>query len=719
MQQAGVRLVVNGMELDVADDANVLLTRAIDNISNPGERQAGYSTTITLPGTDNNHRVFGHIYDLQVDEARVVPYRTGAYLDESGQPQRIAYVSSQNNTCEVQIDGLTVFRGVLRLEKIVQRPRRVVQYEVRVELVGASWVQVLDGTNLRDLPDWQTSDTFRNDRVLATRDYDGSDAVTHKYLYPLVDYSNLTAHVNNGAASPVVPMAELRPAVFARAVLHSMFSLAGYSIAQDGLDTDELRGLLLPLTEEWTTDSTFGGITYRYYPDPTLSFWTGDSTFFYWDLLGIGERLTNPQFVLEFENTGTDTVSFTIRISATELDVLNGASLAPGEKRTFIVDGTPEAEQGGAATYLFQLVFATPVALTQELTWRIDRRGSRAVQPFPALALFAPESQFKRNSLLPDISCLEFLQALIRLFNLYVDTDEVRKTVSIYPRNTYLLPPPLTKADAVDWTDKVDEETDLEQEFTARELPVRIIYAYDQLGGNQEESYERTFSETFGSLTVDNSPTALADESSVEPGFASATTVRLSYDSGNKAISCIRLTTKAPADLPAANEYGLQRCVAMLHRHSSQTISVSGNTDAFGTVPASVSYASAPCAVFVPNDTGDVPLPQSLAYGEVNGLPGLYSIFYAEQIEQLRFSRKLRMAFYLTPKDILTLNFRKPVRVDNQDYYLQLVDQFDAKGTTTTTVELVKLVSVIPTEATPAPFLGDFNTDFSSDFSVF
>jgi hypothetical protein len=72
----------------------------------------------------------------------------------------------------------------------------------------------------------------------------------------------------------------------------------------------------------------------------------------------------------------------------------------------------------------------------------------------------------------------------------------------------------------------------------------------------------------------------------------------------------------------------------------------------------------------------------------------LYSAFYDALVSAIgdKDSRVLEANFYLTPQDIMDLDFRRIIKVGNHFYQLQKVDRYNPIGNTTSKVTLFKIL---------------------------
>ena len=68
---AMMEVFIEGKKLDVSKDEASLLTFTLDDIQDFSARNCNFSKTLVFPGTANNNKLFGSIYDVQIGRAHV------------------------------------------------------------------------------------------------------------------------------------------------------------------------------------------------------------------------------------------------------------------------------------------------------------------------------------------------------------------------------------------------------------------------------------------------------------------------------------------------------------------------------------------------------------------------------------------------------------------------------------------------------------------------
>lgn len=182
-------LIVNNYELTLAEDIAVPLNFAIQDFRNPEKRKRSFSKTITINGTSENLIFFKACYNLNFS----IELTDGAYFKPNQAP-----------AAEVRRSSLTIFRGKLRLDKIVlnsgvyrfectlfSNAVDIFQNLKNIKLSELNWSEYnhqLTRTNV--IKSWNTSviknnvetNNFTNPGTL------GFEPLGFGYVYPIADY---------------------------------------------------------------------------------------------------------------------------------------------------------------------------------------------------------------------------------------------------------------------------------------------------------------------------------------------------------------------------------------------------------------------------------------------------------------------------------------------------------------------------------------------------
>jgi len=116
-----IRLFIEDQELDVNQGFSNQITYAVDDLQNLDSKATAFSKTIVLPGSANNNRLLGNIFE----------FGAANFTVDTGKNVGYNFNASKSAKAKIEYNGLTVIKGVLRLLEIV-RDGHLVDYEVAI-----------------------------------------------------------------------------------------------------------------------------------------------------------------------------------------------------------------------------------------------------------------------------------------------------------------------------------------------------------------------------------------------------------------------------------------------------------------------------------------------------------------------------------------------------------------------------------------------------------
>ena len=99
------------VDLDLKEELQFPLSYNLSDITQPQNRKSDFSKTITLPGTDNNNRVLSQIYEIGSDSS---------------------FNPNKKTDVIVLTDGLEIFKGFMKLERISSDILNELTYEIKI-----------------------------------------------------------------------------------------------------------------------------------------------------------------------------------------------------------------------------------------------------------------------------------------------------------------------------------------------------------------------------------------------------------------------------------------------------------------------------------------------------------------------------------------------------------------------------------------------------------
>jgi hypothetical protein len=696
------RLFVEGIEADTLGDIDVDFTFSVSDISDIERRNTAYSKTITLPSTAKNQQLFGNIFDISVNNDF---YAEDANIGVNFNPAKQAQA-------QIFLDNVKIFDGVLRMMKINSLEGDIV-YEVNVFGRLRDILHELGDKTLADL-DFDDYDHTWN-RTNIEDSWDRTEWVdgAANYVYPLVDYGF------QNIDSITYPLRNFKPAVFISEILKRIFSEANFEIQAPFFSSFYFRKLLLitgekTITRESTTLLNQNPSLFQQNVTSTPSFThllvfsSVEATGFTIQNGGTRFRWTKTQSL----NTG---LNLNLRIALTALQgytdniwtvsvLKNGSQIFSASRNvTFISPGQ---------VFSWDVAISEGVALATNdyfeirLTGAVAGGGGGYNPNLETQVVVVPTGSFKIGNTVPVAVELEegdtmkiqytlpkslkqrdFLKSIISMYNLYVTQDKLRTNVlEIVPYNEFYR---TFKDQALDWSDKLDQSQEISitplSELTAKEYRL----TFDDDADYWSTFYKTKFNEAYGeSRTIIDNDFVL-ETKTVKVVFSPP--VMREQVPGQIMIHLYKVENgvKIPDNFKPRIAYWKPQIECSTWRITY----ASGN----------VAYTNYPYAGHLDDPTtpsADVLFanPREV-YFSIGVYPGdnLYQGYYERLITSIgdRNSRLLEGYFYLTPTDIMNLDFRTIIKVGVHYFQLEKVDKYNPIANGLSYVSLFKILTNI------------------------
>jgi hypothetical protein len=143
-----VRIFIENQELDVKDDFSHQITYAVDDLKNLDSKATAFSKTIVLPGTANNNKLLGNIFEF-----------SNSNYNTAGDNVGYNFNAAKSAKARIEVNGLTIIKGVLRLLEIVI-DNKTVEYEVAIFGELGGFFNKLGTSKLEDLDFSQYDHTY-------------------------------------------------------------------------------------------------------------------------------------------------------------------------------------------------------------------------------------------------------------------------------------------------------------------------------------------------------------------------------------------------------------------------------------------------------------------------------------------------------------------------------------------------------------------------------
>jgi hypothetical protein len=691
------RLFVEGIEADTLGDIDVDFTFSVSDISDIERRNTSYSKTITLPSTAKNQQLFGNIFDISVNNDF---YEEDANIGVNFNPAKQAQA-------QIFLDNVKIFDGVLRMMKINSLEGDII-YEVNVFGRLRDILHELGDKTLADLNFADYDHVWNRTNIEGSWNrfewVEGED----NYVYPLVDYGYSVDSIS-------YPIRNFKPAVFVSEILKRIFAEANFQVTAPFFSSFYFRKLLLITAEktitresttllnqnpnlyqaEITNDPDFshilvfsnveasgftiqnGGTRFRWTKTQSLN--TGlnlnlrisfEALQGYTDNVWTVSVLKNGSEILYASRN----VSFISagQVFTWDVAISGGVDLATNDYFEIRLTGEP---QGGGG---FGVNIETEVIIQPTGSFKIGNTVPVAVE------LEEGDTMKIQYTLPKSMKQRDFLKSIISMYNLYVTQDKLRTNVlEIIPYNDFYR---TFKDEAIDWSDKLDQSQEISitplSELTAKEYRL----TFDDDADYWSTSYKTKFNQAYGeSRTIIDNDFVL-DTKTVKVVFSPP--VMREQVPGQIMIHLYKVENgvKVPDNFKPRIAYWKPQVEC-----TSWNITYASGNVAYTNYP----YAGHLDDPITPSTDVLFANPREV-YFSIGVYPGvnLYTEYYQGLITAIgdRNSRLLEGYFYLTPTDIMNLDFRTIVKVGVHYFQLEKVDKYNPIANGLSYVSLFKIL---------------------------
>lgn len=709
------RLFIEGNEIDLIEDFPIDLNFSIADIREFSKRSTSFSKTIKVPATNRNKKIFGHIYEIGSSNE----------YDENVPNVNLNFNPTKRAIGKLYENNILVFDGVIRLISVEDIFGNM-QFEINLFGRAKDLFFELKEKTLNELDLNFMNIPFDMDAIYYSSFVDKwlNDTELQNIAGPLnFPVQNMTFPLIDFGLSvdmQTFPIANFKPCVFLRQLWDEIHKQAGFEYDAPFVETDFFKHLILVKGDKNVKISKTGLISSKEdfndfgFSDPVSNDWstTVDIPF---------SANVNNLFFLGGGNVATykPTQKFkgTLKIRADEVivtnQILSGWSIFI-EKSTngaapWNVVGSLDFSDPGSNTYLNpEISVAIELETNNAIRFRYggggqDSGGTIAQSDIQVTnAQFFVESEIAQEfdliegteivvqDILPkNIKQREFIQLIIQMFNFYVIEDKD------IPKKLKYIPFPFfydnLTSNGVDWTEKLDRSKPIVVkpigELIAREFSV----TYSNDSDFWSEQYRKIFSREYGEYTFTNSNEFELEKKQIKiltgaPLMRQETFDRVMlhlYKSENN-------IKKSDSFKPRVAYYKTQVPTATNWFVQSQLLP--GPTNLFGLFYPYAGHLDDPY-----NPTIDILFgrPEQIYFSPPPVYPetSLCDAFYRSLFE--RYSDKdakvVTAYFNLDAIDIQTLNFARLIRVGNNYFILQSVEEYAPNGQSLAKVTLVKI----------------------------
>lgn len=206
--------------LDTYGNENIALTFQVDDIRDITNKNASYSKNFNLPATKINNDYFNHFYNV----------------DRYNSSNK--YNPYINRKCYLQVDGITVLEGYLKLNKTLEKQTEI-SYKATIFNDVASLIDILGDSTLAEL-DWDYLNHERSwGNVFASFFGVSVGAIPVDYSYQMINDGGINFSQNYNKYNNYILCIRLK------AIIDKIFAFAGFSYQSSLFNTDDFERLYI------------------------------------------------------------------------------------------------------------------------------------------------------------------------------------------------------------------------------------------------------------------------------------------------------------------------------------------------------------------------------------------------------------------------------------------------------------------------------------------
>lgn len=573
-------------KLDLLNEFDLNITRSIADIREPQTRQGDWSKTIILPGTKNNNRVFGHIFEV---EQSIIG--SGQFAPD--------FNPNLKAECMVFVDGMQQMKGFLRVIQINIVDTDLIEYECAIFGTTANFYSEIENKQLNELDFSTYNHTLNIENVMASWDTyiykDGATATFDYgdgYVYPIT-YPPL------GGSVEAISDEDNFPALYAKTVIDKIFANSGYSYTTDSFfNTDRFKRLIIPYTNRGLEIDELTAAPQLFKANqsfPPATYTLGDQLLFsneisdpgnHWNVSSSKYTATHGGTYSIFHNfigevnitTIGSWISCTVGIGVyvngslastiTHLPASNpsgsiygfndinytNVTLNPGDEVVVKLESIVGVEQSSIYTYSSYLV-SSDFIFTQTENSQIYNAIDAKVLNHNTIVDFTFFFGQQKQS--------EFFLGICNLFNLYVEEDYLRtNTLRIVPRDDFY------NGDNVDWSAKLDYSQTYSIVPMGEVVGNPYVLTYKQAGDIENVRYQNLTGGVYGDRLIRIENDFVKEEKRIEIPFVPTQI----YPQNGRYYSWIEYESDRASELRILYYSGLVPCSVYYTRNKGQLL---------------------------------------------------------------------------------------------------------------------------------------------------
>ena len=679
-------IYIENQLVDLLKDIGTDFTYTIDDVREFGSRNTSFSRTISLPATANNNKILGFAFDLGM-----------AHEHNMDLPNvNTNFTPSQAAKCEVYIDKIQIFKGVIRILEILVN-KGAIEYQCAVFGELGGFITELGNKRLEDLDFSEYNHTWNVTTIQNSwNTINGSG-----YYYPLIDYGDVSTNKDDFHVST------FRPALYVKEYIEKIFAGTSYTLNCDFFNSDFFKKLIIPNNSQGIqgTNDRFILATIAAtktilnsntptarninvpFDSTTLLYFTENGTksvFTYTDGTKTVRALASIAGV--YQTDAASSITATLYVAGVAVQTLTQNTFSANNPYTFNFDWTGNI----ANTNTVYINISVPgTANTYIVT--VSSANFTFTQLAAQLATVAYNGTVSINNNLPKgIFQKDFFLSVCKMFNLYVYQDNINdKQINISPYIDFYSD---AVTNSLDWSQKIDTSATMSIKPMSQLNARYYAYRYSTDNDYYNDNYLKKYGQSYGDFIFDSEFDFVKDTATSQIIFApSALVLHTGQDKYHTSI--YKLSNNNTQEDPMDSVIRI-----LMAKKITGVSSWKISDDSGGTLASPTAYGYAGHLDDPTNPTVDLNFgaPKELQFPAstypTNNLFNTYHKPYILEITDME-SKLLTCRVYLNAIDIYNLDFSKYIWINGALFRLNKVESYDPTANRTTMINLLKVIN--------------------------
>jgi len=678
--------------IDLLKDIGTDFTYTIDDVRDFGSRNTSFSRTISIPATAKNNKILGFAFELNISNEHNIDLPN---VNNNFTP-------SQAAKCEVYIDKIQIFKGVIRILEIVIN-NGLIEYQCAVFGELGGFITELGNRRLEDLDFSEYNHTWNVTSIENSwNTINGSG-----YYYPLIDYGNVSSNKDDFSVSA------FRPALYVKEYIEKIFEGTTYTLNCDFFNTEFFKTLIIPNNSQGirgTNDRFLLGTktisqillnsntpTARNanlpFDTTTLLNFTenaGKSIFTYTDSTKTIRTIASVNGT--YQTDAASSITATLYIGGVAVQSFTQNTFSANNPFSFNINYTGNILN----TNEVRLEISVPVTANTYIV-TITSANINLAQITSQIEDVAYNGVVSINANLPKgIFQKDFFLSICKMFNLYVFQDNINeKQINIAPYIDFYSS---SITNSLDWSQKIDIDSSMSIKPMSQLNARYYAYRYTDDVDYYNENYKKKYVQSYGDFLYDSEFDYIKDTASTNIIFApTILTQPTSHGHADKYFSAIyKLSNYNTQEDPMDSVIRILMAKKLNIAH--QWHIKSGINGAGSNLASLNTYGYAGHLDDPTNPTIDLNfgVPKELEFPvsvyPTNNLFNTYHKPYILEITDIE-SKLLTCRVYLTALDIYNLDFSKYIWINGVLFRLNKIDSYNPTTYRTTQVNLLKVIN--------------------------